>query len=101
MPMVIDEILVKTDFIKKSIDFFFKYQLNNIYQHKFVKLFIIYLENETEHSMLRDYLFREMKSHEELADYINNEENIALRPIKELDNENENLENKIKRKYNR
>ena len=33
--------------------------------------------------MLRDYLFKEIKFLEKLADYINNEENIAQRPLKE------------------
>ena len=101
MPMIIDTILIKTDFIKKSIDFFFKYQLNNIYQHKFVKLFIIYLENEAEHSILRDYLFKEIKFHEKLADYINNEENIAQRPLKENKEEIDNKNNSRKENDNK
>ena len=114
-PEHIDTILISTEFIQKSIIFFFKYQLNNIYQYKFVRLFSLFLENESDHLRLRDYLFKEIKFHEKLADYVIHEENVVQRPIRErtieekkenenkeeTDNKNsEQKENDIKEKKN-
>lgn len=85
-PMLFDDILIKTKFIQKSIKYFFKYQLNNIYQLKFIKLIKLYLEFISECNMITDHLFNEIKLHEILVNFILQEE-----PSK--DNTNEEKEN--------
>lgn len=57
--------------MKKSISFYFKYQLNNIFQLNFNKLITLFLENESEHQGLSNYLFNEIKFHQILIDFIN------------------------------
>ena len=83
-PILFDDILIKTKFMQKSINYFFKHQLNNIYQLKFVKLMKLYLEFISDCNMITDHLFNEIKLHEIFANYIfqegpdkdnNNEEN--------------------------
>ena len=71
IPIVFDNILKDVNFIQKAIEYFFKYQLNNIYHFKFLKFFKLYLDNESEHSILRDILFSNIKFHDILSDYIN------------------------------
>lgn len=68
---IYDNILIHTDFMKKSISFYFKYQLNNIFQLNFNKLITLFLENESEHQGLSNYLFNEIKFHQILIDFIN------------------------------
>ena len=89
-----DKIIISTKFFQKSIDYFFKYQLNNIYHYRFLSLFNLYLENESEHSLLTDYLFKEMKFHETLIDYINNEEELGQKQKKDDKIENKKEETK-------
>ena len=74
-PLIYDSFSVTSQFIEKSIDYFFKYQLNNIYQNKFNKLMKLYLDNESEHKIITEYLFTKIKFHETLIDYICQEEN--------------------------
>ena len=71
IPIVFDNILKDVNFIQKAIEYFFKYQLNNIYHFKFLKFFKLYLDNESEHSILRDILFSNIKFNDILPDYIN------------------------------
>ena len=94
-----DEIIISTKFFQKSIDFFFKFQLNNIYHYKFLTLFNLYLENESEHSLLTDYLFKEMKFHETLVDYIHKEEELKQKQKK--DDKIEDKKEEIKNLQNR
>ena len=56
--------------MQKSINYFFKHQLNNIYQLKFVKLMKLYLEYISDCNMITDHLFNEIKLHEIFANYI-------------------------------
>ena len=93
-----DKIIINSKFLQKSIDYFFKYQLNNIYHYRFFLLFNLYLENASEHSLLTDYIFKEMKFHETLADYINKEEELNQNlkkdeKIKDKKEEPKNLQN--------
>ena len=69
-PILFGDILIKTKFIEKSINYFFKYQLNNIYQLKFIKLMKLYLGNISECDMITDHLFNEIKLQDVLANYI-------------------------------
>lgn len=69
-PKLFDDILIKTKFMEKSINYFFKHQLNNIYQLKFVKLMKLYLEYISDCNMITDHLFNEIKLHEIFANYI-------------------------------
>ena len=69
-PILFDDILIKTKFMQKSINYFFKYQLNNIYQLKFAKLMKLYLGNISECNMITDHLFNEIKLQDVLANYI-------------------------------
>ena len=59
-----DNILIRNNFIKKSLDFFFNYQWNNIYHITFVKFLKLYLNNEKKHETLTKYLFEEIKLNE-------------------------------------
>ena len=92
--LITDPILIKTEFIKKSIEYFFKYQLNNIYHYKFIRFFKAYLDTEKDHPILRNYLFKDLKFHERIVDCINSTENVVQRPRKDNKTE-ENKDNKI------
>ena len=96
-PLEFDKIIIYTNFFEKSIGYLFKYQLNNIYQIEFLKFFKLYLNKETEHSLLRDNLFKEMKLHEILVDYISNDENTVQKPRKENKIEDKNKKEEIKK----
>ena len=75
IPKIFDDFLINSQFMKKSIDFYFTYQLNNIYQYKFNHLISLLLDNESEHYTLSEHLFNELKFHETLIDYVNQGEN--------------------------
>ena len=68
-----DNILIRNNFWPKSIDYFFKYQWNNIYHNHFVEFFNTYLLNEEKHKLLTEYLFNNLKFHELLINYLNQE----------------------------
>ena len=74
IPLCFDTMVIVTNFINKSIDYFFKYQLNNIYHHKIIKLFKLFIENESSHPELTKLLFNEIKFHEILVEYANEKE---------------------------
>ena len=59
-PNVFDFIILQSGFMEKSINYFFEYQLNNIYQSKFVTLFTLYLEEATNHPLLTDFIFNKI-----------------------------------------
>ena len=86
-PIIFDFILTYTNFIPKSIEYFFKYQLNNLYQLKFAHLFYLYLDNISSHKKITHILFYTLKFHETLSDYIMQEESPK-------NNENVNEQNK-------
>ena len=75
IPKIFDDFLIHSQFMKKSIDFYFTYQLNNIYQYKFNRLISLLLDNDSEHYTLSEHLFNELKFHETLIDYVNQGEN--------------------------
>ena len=86
-PIIFDFILTHTNFIPKSIEYFFKYQLNNLYQLKFAHLFYLYLDSISSHKKITHILFYILKFHETLSDYIMQEESPK-------NNENVNEQNK-------
>ena len=86
-PIIFDFIITHTNFIPKSIEYFFKYQLNNLYQLKFAHLFYLYLDNISSHKKITHILFYTLKFHETLSDYIMQEESPK-------NNENVNEQNK-------
>ena len=86
-PIIFDFILTHTNFISKSIEYFFKYQLNNLYQLKFAHLFYLYLNSISSHKKITHILFYTLKFHETLSDYIMQEESPK-------NNENVNEQNK-------
>ena len=69
-----DEMMIKSNFIIKAIDYFFKYQLNNIYHCKFIKLYKLFIDCESCHPKLIDLLFNKIKFHEILVEYANEKE---------------------------
>lgn len=69
-PINMDTILISCNFVSKSLLFFLKYELNNIYHLKFINLFKLYLNNISAHSELTNYLFYSLSLHELLAGYI-------------------------------
>ena len=54
MPSEYDDILLNHEFCEKSIEYFFKYQWNNIYHNKFLEFFWLYLKNEKKHKKITD-----------------------------------------------
>ena len=86
-PIIFDFIITHTNFIPKSIEYFFKYQLNNLYQLKFAHLFYLYLDSISSHKKITHILFYTLKFHETLSDYIMQEESPK-------NNENVNEQNK-------
>ena len=69
-PTIFDFTILQSGFMDRSISFFFKHQLNNIYQSKFLKFFDLYLQNAENHPLLTDYFFYKKKFHLMLLDYI-------------------------------
>ena len=72
-PTIFDFIMLESGFIDKSISFFFKHQLNNIYHSKFLKFFDLYLQHAEDHPLLTDYFFNKKNFHLMLLDYITKE----------------------------
>ena len=72
-PTLFDFIILESGFMDKSISYFFKHQLNNIYHSKFVQLFDKYLKKAENHPLLTDYFFNKKKFHLILLNFINEE----------------------------
>ena len=70
IPNIFDSILIKNNFVENSIDYFFKYQWNNLYHQKFVLLFEVYLKEESNHKELTEFIFCKYKIHEILLNYL-------------------------------
>ena len=71
LPKQFDSLLLRNHFIQRSIDYFFKYQWNNIYQIQFVDFFNLYLSEEERHKELTEFFFENIKLHEILLNYLN------------------------------
>ena len=69
-PITFDFIILQSGFMDKSIDYFFTYQLNNVFHTKFVKLFTLYLQDAENHPLLTDYFFTRKKFHIMLISFI-------------------------------
>ena len=94
-PKKMDAILILSDFLPKSFDYFFKFPLNNIYHYKFIEFFKLYLENISHHSRLTYYIFYLLEFHEILADYINQENGKEIQNIIKEKNINDNEDKEI------
>ena len=70
-----DEILLNNNFCEKSLEYFFKYQWNNIYHNIFLEFFWLYLENEKEHQDITNCFFHKIKLQNLLCDFLENKEN--------------------------
>ena len=73
IPNIFDSILIKYNFVQNSIDYFFRYQWNNLYHQKLVVLFNTYLKEEYNHKVLTEFIFGKYKLHEILVNYLNTE----------------------------
>mgnify|MGYP006873019746 CR=1 FL=1 len=71
LPKQFDSILIRNNFCQRSIDYFFKYQWNNFYQIQFVDFFNSYLSEEEKHKDLTEFLFENIKFHDALINYLN------------------------------
>ena len=69
-PILFDFIILQSGFMDKSINYFFTYQLNNIYHSKFVNLFTLYLQDADNHPLLTDYFFTRKQFHIMLISFI-------------------------------
>ena len=69
-PITFDFIILQSGFMDKSIEYFFTYQLNNVFHTKFVKLFTLYLQDAENHPLLTDYFFTRKKFHIMLISFI-------------------------------
>ena len=85
LPKQFDMLLIRNNFCQRSIEYFFKYQWNNIYQNKFIEFFNLYLTNEEKHEELTNYYFKHLKL-----------QNLLMNFFDENSNENEsNMTQKI------
>ena len=71
LPKQFDSILIRNKFCQRCIDYFFKYQWNNIYHIQFVEFFNLYLSEEEKHKELTEFFFQNKKFHEMLINYLN------------------------------
>jgi hypothetical protein len=71
IPNIFDSILINNNFIQNSINYFFKYQWNNLYHQKFISSFKIYLKEESNHKEITEFIFGKYKLHEILTNYLN------------------------------
>ena len=85
LPRQFDLLLIRNNFCQRSIEFFFKYQWNNLYQNKFIDFFNIYLENEERHNELTEFYFNNIKI-----------QNLLTNFLEEKNEENNNIFQKIK-----
>ena len=76
IPKQFDMLLIRNNFCERSVDYFFKYENNNIYHIEFVNLFKLYLTDEKTHNELTQFFFNHMKFHEIL---INNLDKINIK----------------------
>ena len=67
-----DNILISNKFCEKSLEYFFKYQWNNIYHNKFLEFFWLYLTNEINHKELTNLFFNKIKLQNLLCDFLEN-----------------------------
>ena len=70
IPITFDFIILQSGFMDKSINYFFTYQLNNVFHTKFVKLFTLYLQDAENHPLLTDYFFTRKQFHIMLISFI-------------------------------
>jgi hypothetical protein len=56
-----DKVLIRADFFKNSIQYFFEYEWNNFYQLNFENLLKHFLNNVNNHSEIIRHLFEELK----------------------------------------
>lgn len=71
IPNIFDSILINNNFVQNSINYFFKYQWNNLYHQKFILLFKTYLKEESNHKEITEFIFGKYKLHEILTNYLN------------------------------
>ena len=83
LPKQFDSILIRNNFCQRSIDYFFKYQWNNIYHIQFVEFFNLYLSEEERHKELTEFFFENIKFHEILINYLN-QDNIDEKDIEKI-----------------
>ena len=56
-----DQILIKTNFFKFGFDYIFEYEWNNLYQEEFLNLIKNILLHSSQHELLIDHLFKDIK----------------------------------------
>ena len=70
LPNQFDLLLIRNKFCERSIEYFFKYQWNNIYQNKFTNFFSLYLEEEERHPELTNFYFNHIKLQDLLLNFL-------------------------------
>ena len=70
LPKQFDLLLIRNNFCERSVEYFFKYQWNNIYQNKFVDFFNLYLNYEYKHEELTQFYFNHLKLQDLLMNFI-------------------------------
>ena len=71
IPNIFDSILINNNFVQNSINYFLKYQWNNLYHQKFILLFKTYLKEESNHKEITEFIFGKYKLQEILTNYLN------------------------------
>ena len=87
LPKQFDLLLIRNNFCERSVEYFFKYQWNNIYQNKFVDFFNLYLNYEYKHEELTQFYFNHLKLQDLLMNFIEE---------KPQDNKNNSMTQKMK-----
>ena len=70
LPNQFDLLLIRNNFCERSIEYFFKYQWNNIYHNKFINFFSLYLEQEEKHPELTHFYFNHIKLQDLLLNFL-------------------------------
>ena len=82
---IFDNILIRNNFCKNGIEYFFKYQWNDLYLTKFTDFFDKILKNGIKHEALIKYFFEHIKIQNLLSNYLeekNKDNNIIMQKIK-------------------
>ena len=71
-----DEIIIKTNFFKFGFEYIFEYEWNNLYQEEFLNLMKMLLIYPSQHELLINHLFQDIKLFELIKNnFINNDNN--------------------------
>lgn len=72
IPLRFDEVIMKNGFILRAVDFFFKYDNNDIYLQNFIAFIKLYLKNSFKRMEMNNYLFNEICLQKKILERLDN-----------------------------